>query len=60
VQTSCGWGVPYMEFDRERSTLQKAHAGMEPEAWIAKAQSRIRSIDGIATRPTDRYFGPES
>ena len=58
VQTSCGWGVPFMAFDRERETLQKAHAGFPEEAWMAIAQSRTESIDGIPTRPTDRFFGP--
>ena len=59
VQTSCGWGVPFMSLERERDTLQKAHAQMEPEAWIAKMQGRTESIDGIVTRATDRYFGPK-
>lgn len=58
VQTSCGWGVPFMSLERERETLQKAHAQMEPDAWVARAQGRNISIDGIPTRPTDRYFGP--
>ena len=58
VQTSCGWGVPFMTLERERDTLQKAHAQMEPNAWMAKTQGRTKSIDGIATRATDRYFGP--
>lgn len=58
VQTSCGWGVPFMSLERERDTLQKAHAQMEPDAWVARAQGRNASIDGIPTRPTDRYFGP--
>lgn len=58
VQTSCGWGVPFMAFDRERETLKKAHAGMEADAWMARAQGRTQSIDGIPTRATDRYFGP--
>ena len=58
VQTSCGYGVPFMQFDRERDTLQKAHAGMDEEAWMARARGRATSIDGIPTRPTDRYFGP--
>jgi hypothetical protein len=58
VQTSCGWGVPFMAFDRERETLKKAHAGMEADAWMARAQGRTQSIDGIPTRVTDRYFGP--
>lgn len=58
VQTSCGWGVPFMALERERDTLQKAHSQMEPDAWVARAKGRTRSIDGIETRPTDRYFGP--
>ncbi len=58
VQTSCGWGVPFMTLERERETLQKAHAGMDEEAWMAKARGSTKSIDGLPTRPTDRYFGP--
>lgn len=58
VQTSCGWGVPFMSLERERDTLQKAHAQTEPGAWIARAQGRTMSIDGIKTRASDRYFGP--
>ena len=58
VQSSCGWGVPFMSFERERETLQKAHAGIDEDAWLARAQSRNTSIDGIATRATTRYFGP--
>ena len=60
VQTSCGWGIPFMEFDRKRETLKKAHAQMPEAGWMAIATSRTTSIDGIQTRPTDRYFGPES
>lgn len=58
VQTSCGYGVPFMSFERERETLQKAHAGIDEAAWLAKAQGRNTSIDGIPTRATTRYFGP--
>ncbi|MGC1468835.1 MAG: pyridoxamine 5'-phosphate oxidase family protein [Sphingorhabdus sp.] len=58
VQTSCGWGVPFMAFDRDRETLKKAHAGMDADAWMARAQGRTKSIDGLPTRVTDRYFGP--
>ncbi len=58
VQSSCGWGVPFMALERERETLQKAHSQMEPDAWLAKARQRSSSIDGIPTRPTNRYFGP--
>lgn len=60
IQTSCGWGIPFMAFDRERETLKKAHAGMPEAGWMAIATSRNTSIDGIKTRTTDRYFGPES
>ena len=58
VQTSCGWGVPFMTLERERDTLKKAHGQMESDAWLARARGRNVSIDGIPTRPTDRYFGP--
>lgn len=57
VQTSCGWGIPFMAFDRERETLKKAHAGMDADAWLARAKGRNKSIDGIPTRATVRYFG---
>ena len=56
VQTSCGWGVPVMQFDRERETLKKAHRQSEPEAWLARAAGRTHSIDGLPTTPTTRYF----
>jgi hypothetical protein len=51
VQTSCGWGVPFMAFERERQTLSKAHAQMSDEARIEKFAGRITSIDGLPTRP---------
>ena len=56
VQTSCGWGVPFMAFDRERPTLKKAHAQSDPDEWAAKHALRIASIDGLPTRATDRYI----
>ncbi|MEO1968866.1 MAG: pyridoxamine 5'-phosphate oxidase family protein [Sphingomonadaceae bacterium] len=56
VQTSCGYGVPLMEFEKERDTLVKYHGQSEPEAWVAKMQGRTSSIDGLPVRPTDRYF----
>ncbi len=60
VQGSCGWGVPFMSLERERETLTKYHAQSDPEAWVAKTKRRTRSIDGLPTRPTDRYFGPSN
>ena len=56
VQTSCGWGVPVMHLDKERATLVKYHAQSDPAAWQAKMAGRTRSIDGLPTRPTDRYI----
>ena len=56
VQTSCGWGAPVMVLERERETLKKAHRSLAPDAWLAKAQGRTRSIDGLPTRTTDRYI----
>ena len=56
VQTSCGWGVPFMEFSEERMTLQKAHKQSDPADWQAKVAKRVQSIDGLPTRATDRYI----
>lgn len=60
VQTSCGWGVPFMEFKDERKTLQKAHAQIDPDEWVAKYQTRTQSIDGLPTRATDRFFAGDA
>ncbi len=51
VQTSCGWGVPYMSFERERQTLSKYHAQQDPDARLAVISERTKSIDGLPTRP---------
>ncbi len=59
VQTSCGWGVPFMDYREERHTLKKAHGQADPDEWVAKTQGRTISIDGLPTRPTDRYFKGE-
>lgn len=56
VQTSCGWGVPLMHVDKERATLTKYHAQQDPEKWVEKFQGRTQSIDGLPTRPTDRFI----
>ena len=56
VQTSCGWGVPLMHIDHERETLVKYHRQSDPEKWVAKLAGRTRSIDGLPTRPTDRFI----
>ena len=59
VQTSCGWGVPFMSLEGERETLKKAHRQSDPAEWEAKVASRVSSIDGLPTRPTDRYIAGE-
>ncbi len=56
VQTSCGWGVPLMDFDKERLTLVKAHAQSDPVEWAGKHKRRRESIDGLPTRQTDRFI----
>lgn len=56
VQGSCGWGVPFMAMEGERETLKKAHRQSDPAEWEAKMAKRVRSIDGLPTRPTDRYI----
>lgn len=56
VQTSCGWGVPLMHVDQERETLVKYHRQSDPKKWVEKLAGRTRSIDGLPTRPTDRFI----
>ena len=55
VQTSCGWGVPYMALERERQTLNKYHAKFAPEDMLAVyARENAASIDGLPARvPTE-------
>ncbi len=50
VQTSCGWGVPFMAMERERDTLTKFHAAQDPVERLAKIQERVNSIDGLPVR----------
>jgi hypothetical protein len=57
VQTSCGWGVPMMELQQERDTLQKYHRQADPEQWIDEFRAQTQSIDGLPTRATDRFIG---
>ena len=57
VQTSCGWGVPLMTVEKPRETLTTYHAQQDPAKWVEKLRGRTRSIDGLPTRPTDRYIG---
>ena len=60
IQTSCGWGVPFMSLEGERDTLKKAHRQSDPDEWEAKTAKRTSSIDGLPTRATDRYIKGDS
>lgn len=51
VQTSCGWGVPYMAYERERETLSKYHRQVDPVERMEVIRSRTKSIDGLPTTP---------
>ena len=50
IQTSCGWGVPFMSFECERETLSKYHAADDPAARLVKIADRTQSIDGLPVR----------
>ena len=54
VQTSCGWGVPHMSFERPRETLTRYHAAQDPADRLAKIADRTRSIDGLPVRVQTR------
>ncbi len=59
VQTSCGWGIPFMSLEGERDTLKKAHRQSDPVEWETKMAGRTTSIDGLTTRATTRYIAGE-
>jgi hypothetical protein len=50
VQTSCGWGVPHMSYERERETLVKYHAKSNDAERFGKYAKRTSSIDGLPVR----------
>ena len=50
VQTSCGWGVPLMTLEAERTTLSKYHAQKDAEERLRKLATRTQSIDGLPLR----------
>jgi hypothetical protein len=51
IQESCGWGVPHMTLERERTTLARYHEQQEPAAYLAEVAGDTRSIDGLPVRP---------
>ena len=50
AQTSCGWGVPHLSFERERQTLSKYHQKSSDEERFGKYARRTHSIDGLPVR----------
>lgn len=50
VQTSCGWGVPRMTFDRARDTLNKYNTSHGADAQMAEYAAHTASIDGLPVR----------
>jgi hypothetical protein len=49
-----------MELSQERDTLRKYHRQADPTLWVEKYQGRTKSIDGLPTRPTDRYIAGDA
>lgn len=48
IQSSCGYAVPFMEFDRERPTLRQWADRKSPEELVAyRAEKNVTSIDGL-------------
>ena len=57
VQTSCGWGVPHMSFERERATLSKYHLASSDAERFGKYARRGASIDGLPVRNPTQAAG---
>ncbi len=48
VQDSCGWAVPFYEFNSERDQLRRYVEHMELDAWHeSRLTKNARSIDGL-------------
>lgn len=60
VQESCGWGVPVMVLDKERTTLSRYHEQNETPERLEKISTRTKSIDGLPLRVQDRFPERES
>ena len=50
IQTSCGWGMPLMTFERESQTLKKFAAKYTEAELLAWQRDRETSIDGLPVR----------
>lgn len=50
IQTSCGFGVPFFDYNRERPTLLDYAVKKGPAGMAAyRAEHNVRSIDGLPT-----------
>jgi hypothetical protein len=55
VQTSCGYAVPLMAFDRARDQLVRWAESKGPDGLVEYRRTRnARSVDGLPTPVTDR------
>ena len=49
VQTSCGYGIPLMSYDKDRETLDKWTANQTDDEYAAYQQDKnLTSIDGLS------------
>ena len=55
VQESCGWGVPVMTLDQERTTLSRYHEQNETPERLEKISTRTQSIDGLPVRVQEQF-----
>ncbi|MCC6804243.1 MAG: pyridoxamine 5'-phosphate oxidase family protein [Anaerolineae bacterium] len=50
VQTSCGYGVPFMDYVGERDTMDRWAEAKGADGLVAyQAEKNVQSIDGLAT-----------
>jgi hypothetical protein len=56
VQTSCGYGVPLMELQKDRETMARWATSQGEEKLLAyRAATNKRSLDGISTPLAQQY-----
>ena len=60
AQTSCGYGVPLMTYDRDRETLVKWTAGKSDDEYADyQRQNNLTSKQGLPTGLADRLGGAD-
>lgn len=59
AQTSCGYGVPLMDFVQERDTMQRWAEAKGPDGLAAyQREKNVKSLDGLPT-PLGMFFEDE-